>query len=82
VSKKLDVAGWYAVNNFSNGALSWEHWVKLDDLVKKALLIEAESLANKQKQAHQQQELKYNDLLANRGNQLRFNNTNPLGLLK
>jgi hypothetical protein len=56
--------------------------VKLDDLIKKALLIEAESLANKQKQAQQQQELKYNDLLANRGNQLRFNNTNPLGLLK
>jgi hypothetical protein len=82
ISNKLDVPGWYAVNNFSNGALSWESWVKLDDLVKKALLIEAESLANKQRQAQQQQELKYKDLLTNRGNQIKFNSTNPLGLLK
>lgn len=82
VSRKLDVSGWYAVNSFSHGAISWESWVKLDDLVKKALILEAESLANKQRQAQQQQELKYNDLLANRGNQLKFNNANPLGLLK
>lgn len=70
VSQQLEISSWFAVNQYVS--LSWETWLNLDSLVRRAISIEAEQLANMRQQASRDQNEKLEALMAKENAAIKF----------
>jgi len=70
VGAKFGVSSWISVNQYVS--ISFDEWLKLEDVIKKAICLEVESMSRERQKSHQEQEKKLERLMAEQSSTLKF----------
>jgi hypothetical protein len=70
VGNKFGVSSWISVNQYVT--ISFDEWLKLEDVIKKAICLEVESMSRERQKSHQDQEKKLEKLMAEQSSTLKF----------
>jgi hypothetical protein len=72
LAKKYEIGAWVSINQFVS--ISWDTWLELTDLTRRAIALEVEEIARQRNNSHKQQEEKLERLMAEESSKLKFPN--------
>jgi hypothetical protein len=70
IGNKYEINNWVSVNQYVT--ISLDEWLKLNDLVKKAICMEVESISRARSHSTKEQEHKLEQLMAEQNSALKF----------